>query len=52
MKTLNSLPPPEADTFSMRTVNTWSAAWADTPPMASSSVASTDILFHMVGLFR
>jgi hypothetical protein len=49
MKTLNSLPPPEADTFSMRTVNTWSAAWADTPPMASSSVASTDILFHMVG---
>src|SRR5262245_10918085 len=36
----------------MRTVNIWSAAWADTPPMASSSVASTDILFDMVGLFR
>jgi len=41
-----------ADTFSMRTVNVWSAAWADTPPMASSRVASTDILFDMVGLFR
>src|SRR5215471_3706828 len=41
-----------ADTFSIRTVNVWSAAWADTPPMASSRVASTDILFDMVGLFR
>jgi hypothetical protein len=29
------------DTFSTRTVNIWSAAWADTPPMNSSSVAST-----------
>src|SRR5215831_2690707 len=41
-----------AATFSMRTVNVWSAAWADTPPMASSRLASTDILFDMVGLFR
>src|SRR5262249_23313290 len=39
------------DTFSTRTVNISSAAWADMPPMNSSSVASTDILFDMVGLF-
>jgi len=40
-----------ADTFSMRTVNIWSAAWADTLPMASSMVASADILFDMVASF-
>src|SRR5215475_1166894 len=34
------------------TVNVWSAAWAGTPPMASSRVARPDILFDMVGLFR
>src|SRR5262249_44574096 len=33
-------------------VNILSAAWTDMPPMNSSSVASTDILFDMVGLFH
>src|SRR5262245_45545192 len=31
----------------MRTANIWSAAWADTPAVRSSSVASTD-LFRVV----
>ncbi len=43
-----------ADTFSIRTVKI-SSAWADTPPMTSSSVARADILrilCDMVGLLH
>ena len=39
-----------ADTFSMRTVNVSSAAWADMPPANSSSVAITDSLRVVCGI--
>src|SRR5262249_19118707 len=41
-----------ADTFSMRTVNVWSAAGADMPPANSSSVASTESLRGVCGIVR